>query len=188
MKIRRTSDSRIAFELCRQDLSALKIDTESLNLCDENAKDLLQSILKRIYPQSVCDISDSTRIIVDSSKDKSDDCALKLTLLKNESNRRNRIKCNCCALIFEFESIDSLMDAAFSCNGEILLKKSSLYEKGGIYRLVIYPEGNNKSCFILNEFCSNIFSSDGEFFKTLEYFSCICPEHALSSLCLRVVF
>lgn len=186
MKIRRTSDSRISFELCEQDLSALNIDKSSLNLFDKGTKDLLCTILKRIYPQSVCDLDDSAKIIVDSSKNQLGNCALKLTLLKNEKHK-SKSTC-CCATIFEFENIDSLLDAAFSCNGEILLKKSSLYEKNGIYRLVIYPEGDSKACLILNEFCSNIFSSDMELFKTFEYFSCICSEHALSSLCLRFVF
>ena len=187
MKIRRTSDSSISFELCKQDLSALKISREEIDFCDDSARELLHSILKRLYPQSVCDLDKSTKIIVDSFKNQSDEVALKLTLLKDRGEGKKSIRVKSCALIFEFSNIDSLLDAAFSCNGKILLKKSSLYEKNNIFRLVLYPDADTRSCLILNEFCTNIFSTEIELFNTIENYSCICCEHALSSLCQRFV-
>ena len=186
MKIRRTSDSRISFELLNEDLSALNVRTDLINPENEKTKELLYSIIKKVYPKSIYDLDSGSKIIMDSSVNNKADGKLNLTLLKESKISKSRLRLS--SLIFEFNSIDSLLDAAFSSNGEILLKKSSLYEKDGIYRLIVFPEGDEKVCLILNEYCDKILSGDISYFYTLEHFKLICKDYALSSLCLRYIY
>jgi hypothetical protein len=152
MRIEALSRKKIIVELAADDLTALDISYEALDYSSIETRRVIWLILDRVRETTGCDIDPSGQLVIDAMPAPAGGCILFFTLKNGagifaEGAEPARVlrKQDQLTIAFEFPGIDPLLDCAqsylrnFSADKSALVADSALYEKNGLYRLLLCP-------------------------------------------------
>ncbi len=172
MKIYSTSEDVIIIEFTKDELEACHLTYEKLDSNELKSKTAICRIIsetQKISGESV-KISDKTQ--VDILPDGDGGCLIVLNSCQ-KLQHFEKLK------VYESGSLDGVFDFAKSI-GEKENIQSSLYEKDGLYRLILFAE--RPVHLLCGEFLCQVGEGETENERTKESFFCLIPKGALEIL------
>lgn len=172
MKISCTSAEVMIIEFTKDELSGCHLTYEKLRDSQAKSKAAICRIIEetqKISGESIL-ISPDTRI--DILPDGEGGCIIVLNSRQEKSSFES-------IRIYESDSLDAMLDLA-SLTEKQKEVKSSLFEKDGLYRLII--DGENRIHNLCTEFLVYCGNTDSTLKETEIYYNCLIPENALKIL------
>lgn len=139
MKINSPAEDRIIVDLTEQDMLKLDITYEEMDYSTIETRRVIWTVLDEAGKFLGRELDPSRRMIIEASPKNEGGCVLSFTILdgkRKNAVQKQLLKKQSECLICDFESLDALFSAAEGFAGEIV-PESSLYEKGGRYRLIL---------------------------------------------------
>ena len=172
MKISCTSAEVMIIEFTKDELSGCHLTYEILKEFSAKSKAAICRIIEETQKISGESIKVSPETRIDILPDGEGGCVIVLNSRQNKSGFQG-------LKIYESDTIDTLLD--FAClAGKEEGVKSSLFEKGGLYRLII--DGEKKIHNFCSEFLCRCDDTEGILKETEIYYNCLIPENALKIL------
>lgn len=188
MRIDAPEENQIIIELSAEDMSALNITYEEMDYSNIETRRVVWTLLDKAGHVLNRDIDPSGKMIIEAVPSRSGGCVMKFTLCHNESHERFRcihpvIHKEGNLTVYEFSSLDNIMDAAAACSQEMIQGTSEVYEQKGKYRLIFRSKTGDSRCgMTLCEFGREIGSGDIVAARTREHWRCIVESNALQKL------
>lgn len=189
MKINSPAEDRIIVDLTSEDMRELEITYEEMDYSTIETRRVIWTVLDAAGKALGKDIDPSNRMVIEASPKSGGGCVLCFTILEGQKSRLylcSTLKKQEKALLCEFSSLEDLFRAAESCNADIA--RSSLYECGGKYRIIITPEAEmSRIKQHFSEFCSALSVKSSECELTREHWHLLIDENALDKLCRQAL-
>lgn len=189
MKINSPAEDRIIVDLTNEDMRELDITYEDMDYSTIETRRVIWTVLDAAGKALGRDIDPSNRMIIEASPKSGGGCTLCFTILEGQKSRfylRSTLRKQEKALLCEFSNLEDLYRASESLN--TVTAKSSLYECGGKYRLIITPEAEmSRIKRHFAEFCSAIGSKNSECEFTREHWRLLIDGDALDRLCRQAL-
>jgi hypothetical protein len=181
LKILAPAENRITIELSARDMDALNITYEQMDYSNIETRRVVWTLLDRAGHELKRDIDPSGRMIIEAVPAGRGGCILKFTLCADGSRavRTPSIKKGENTAVYEFCSLDAVMDAAHALGGRC--ESGGLYESEGRYRLLMGESPTDAPEHILSEFGTPI-DSPFSASHTREHWRCISESDALKRL------
>lgn len=137
MKINSPAENRITVDLTEQDMAELEITYEEMDYSTIETRRVIWTLLDEAGKALGKELDPSRRMIIEAIPKSEGGCVLNFTLLdakRRINSQRQLLKKQTESLICDFDSLEALYRAA-ECTE--FRSRSSLYEMGGKYRLII---------------------------------------------------
>jgi len=191
MKIEELSEERIVVELSANDMDELEITFEELDYANIETRRVIWTLLDRAGRELGRDIDPSGRMMIEVIPRRLGGCILHFTLIgqtKRIIPQKKALRKNApvsSLISFEFPSIDPVLDSAraYVSFGSPLPEHCALYEKDGLYRLLMTPGSRPRSLCLFFEEYGQLLSDDVmSAAATREYWREVVTENALEKL------
>ena len=170
MKILAPAENRITIELSARDMDALNITYEQMDYSNIETRRVVWTLLDRAGHELKRDIDPSGRMIIEAvPAGRGGSRAVRTPSIKKGEN----------TAVYEFCSLDAVMDAAHALGGRC--ESGGLYESEGRYRLLMGESPTDAPEHILSEFGTPI-DSPFSASHTREHWRCISERDALKRL------
>ncbi|MDR1805305.1 MAG: adaptor protein MecA [Clostridium sp.] len=189
MRIEELSEERFLVELSAHDMEDLEISFEELDYANIETRRVIWTLLDLAGRELGRNIDPSGRMVVEVMP-RGGGCVLHFTLI-GQARRLVPRKSSAvpaqektAPLIFRFNSVDPLLDAAAAYTGLGLpLPQSTLYESKGAYRLLLYPKGGaGRLCAFFGEYGELLNAGGLAESATREYWRLLVKDGALERL------
>ena len=140
MKINSPAEDKIIVDLTEQDMLKLDITYEDMDYSTIETRRVIWTLLDEAGKFLGRELDPSRRMIIEAMPKSEGGCVLSFTILDGRKKylpKKQFLKKQSETVLCEFDGADTLMKAA-ECLKSICFKgKSSLYESGGKYRLIV---------------------------------------------------
>lgn len=188
MKIEAPQENKIIVELTTDDMSELDITYERMDYSNIETRRVIWTLLDRARQTLGRDIDPSGKMLIEALPKPSGGCVIYFTVLDDgirAAGRRNVFQIRKEHILsFDFDTVDTLTSCAEAVNvsGETL-PKSSLYEWGGKYRLIVSSDCQQQRLKLLfSEFCSDCGSGNLNAEFTKEHWRLLAEDDAIQKL------
>lgn len=181
MKINSTADDRITVDLTKQDMIELDITYEDMDYSTIETRRVIWTLLDEAGKVLGKDFDPTRRMIIEAIPKNEGGCILNFTILDSKrKHSKQLLKKQSESFICEFKNSDALFLAAEGCKTDM---QSSLYEKGGKYRLIISGIADSRDIRLYFSEFSHIINADKLICEyTKEHWKCIVEQNAVSVL------
>lgn len=141
MNIHKADVNKFIVELSPLDMNELDITYEEMDYSDIETRRVIWTILEKVRESTGCDVDPSGSLIIEAAADADGGCILCFTV--PESKRRTShhnpfcINKNSCGIVYEFRSVNDLLDMIKTVGKENLPKSNKLYRNKKHFRLVL---------------------------------------------------
>lgn len=189
MKINSPAEDRIIVDLTEQDMTELDITYEDMDYSTIETRRVIWTLLDEAGRALGRELDPSRRMVIEAMPKTEGGCILSFTILdcRRKTSAKQLLKKQSEFLICDFDSPDTLFDAAMAFSALGVSTESSLYESGGKYRLIISCCGDIhkiRSCF--SEFCKPESGNSLVYEFTREHWKTLASKNAVSHLCGKV--
>lgn len=182
MKINSTADDRITVDLTKQDMLELDITYEDMDYSTIETRRVIWTLLDEAGKVLGKELDPTRRMIIEAIPKNEGGCILNFTILdsrKKYSVQKQFLKKQSDSFMCEFENAEALFDAVNGCKTDI---QSSLYEKDGKYRLMIYGLTDSRDIRLYFSEFSNVTNAEKLICEhTKEHWKCLVEQNAISA-------